>query len=133
MCIGLGLPLMVAFRLAAFAAVLLGTATAALAWSDTMERSARRRQSVMIAQFSLIAEFCKAGSLGRIGVDPVPKLGAVRFETGTSTRNPACPGVPIPFTRAIYQAGRSAGEDVFTLWVSNGEVLEPVKVTVTIR
>lgn len=98
-----------------------------------MERSARRRQSVMIAQFSLIAEFCRAGALGRIGVDPPPKLGTVRFETGTSTHNPACPGVPIPFTRAMYHAGKAAGDDVFTLWVSNGELLEPVKVTVTIR
>ena len=98
-----------------------------------MDRAVRRRQSVVIAQFSLLTDFCRAGSLGRIGIDPVPRLGTVRFETGTSTHNPACPGVPVPYTRAIYAAGKSAGEDAFTLWVSNGEVLEPIKVTVTIK
>jgi hypothetical protein len=124
---------MMAFRLVASVAALVATASCALAWSDTMDRSVRRRQSVMIAQFSLLTEFCRAGAIGRIGIDPAPRLGTVRFETGTSTHNPACPGVPIPYTRAIYAAGKAAGQDVFTLWVSNGDVLEPVKVTIDIR
>ncbi|WP_293858980.1 hypothetical protein [uncultured Alsobacter sp.] len=98
-----------------------------------MDRVVKRRQSVIVSQFSLLKEFCQPGHIGRIGIDPAPKLGTLRVETGTSTRNPACPGVAVPYTRVTYVAGRVAGEDAFTLWVTNGEALEPIKVTATVR
>ena len=124
---------MVALRFVVSALVLLGSASAALAWSDTMDRAVKRRQSVIVSQFSLLKEFCQPGHIGRIGIDPPPQLGMLKIETGTSTRNPACPGVVVPYTRVTYVAGRTAGDDAFTLWVSNGEALEPIKVTVSIR
>jgi hypothetical protein len=124
---------MVALRVGVSALVLLGTASAAFAWSDAMDRVVRRRQSVIVSQFSLLKEFCQPGHIGRIGIDPAPKLGTLRIETGTSMRNPACPGVAVPYSRVTYVAGRTAGDDAFTLWVTNGESLEPIKVTVTVR
>ncbi len=67
------------------------------------------------------------------GVSPDPKLGVLRFEEGETSSTSVCRGNSIPFTRVLYRAGSQAGDDVFSFYISNGSILEPVKIIVHVR
>jgi hypothetical protein len=105
-----------------------------LAWPESVEINARRGQTSGIMKMLLYSSFCQRAYIGRIAVQPDPRLGALIFKEGEEEHPElGCKSAKIPFTAILYKAGPTAGDDKFTLYVSDGWDMQAIKVTVHVR
>ncbi|MHB2170041.1 hypothetical protein [Alsobacter sp. R-9] len=105
-----------------------------LAWRESISVTVPRNKTTGLMKMILYGPFCQPLYIGRIAVRPDPRLGRLEFVEGEENHPElGCKTAKIPFSGVLYKAGPTPGEDKFTLYVSNGEVLEAIKVTVTVR
>lgn len=67
-------------------------------------------------------------------VDPKPQFGTVaEFSGSMKLPNGPCPNVEMPYLELRYTAGNQAGQDKFTLFVSDGDEFTRIAVILTVR
>lgn len=82
----------------------------------------------------LYGNFCQRAYIGKIAVRPDPRLGSLVFKEGEEEHPElGCKSDKIPFTAVLYKAGSMAGDDKFTLYVSDGWDMQAIKVMVHVR